>query len=78
MIPRHYTPHSYERGPGMEFLRKRTCGKCGIEFETTSAKHCPPCRKLVKAARKCRVCGRQAFTRGLCSTHYQAKREGRL
>lgn len=80
MIPRNHSAHYLERGPGMHFMRTRTCeyerdGKvCGAVFDTTSSKYCAECRKLVKAERKCRECGKPAITCGLCGTHYRAKR----
>jgi hypothetical protein len=80
MIPRNPTSHYLERGPGMHFMRRRTCEytsdgvTCGVEFDTSSARYCPACRKLVKAARKCRQCGKQATTAGLCGSCYRAKK----
>lgn len=74
MIPRNHASHFLERGPGLHFLRRRTCERCKVEFDTSSSKYCPACRKAVKAERKCRNCGKQAITCGLCGACYRAKR----
>lgn len=74
-IPHNMTIPRVDLGPtGGWTIRRKTCGTCGAEFETTTGLgDCGACRKAEKAARRC-SCGKPATSGRRCSACESRKR----